>query len=110
MCNCNESIFTDSCTYQTFFYNKECKDKQNIRKDKFYFSCGKINKYDHLQHIFQIHFHKMRQIIVYDNSISTCMGNFKKNRIFFSNNVMVCNILYCIHQKIKKNRTRIKFG
>lgn len=42
-----------------FFYNKECKDKQNIRKDKFYFSCGKINKYDHLQHIFQIHFHKM---------------------------------------------------
>lgn len=39
--------------------NKECKDKQNIRKDKFYFSCGKINKYDHLQHIFQIHFHKM---------------------------------------------------
>lgn len=31
-----------------FFYKKECKDKQNIRKDKFYFSCGKINKYDHL--------------------------------------------------------------
>lgn len=84
LCNCNESIFTDSCTYyQTFFYNKECKDKQNIRKDKFYFSCGKINKYDHLQHIFQIHFHKMRQIIVYDNSISTCMGNFYKTEFFF---------------------------
>lgn len=81
-----------------FFYNKECKDKQNIRKDKFYFSCGKINKYDHLQHIFQIHFHKMRQIIVYDNSISTCMGNFHKTEylVFFKN----CNgLLYFIHQK-----------
>lgn len=92
MCNCNESIFTDSCTYQTFFYNKECKDKQNIRKDKIYFSCGKINKYDHLQHIFQIHFHNMRQIIVYDNSLSTCMGNFHKTE-YFLKIVMVCNIL-----------------
>lgn len=93
MCNCNESIFTDSCTYQTFFYNKECKDKQNIRKDKFYFSCGKINKYDHLQHIFQIHFHNMRQIFVYDNSLSTCMGNFHKTE-YFLKIVMVCYILF----------------
>lgn len=28
-------------------------------------------------------------------------GTFIKQN-FFSNNVMVCNILYCIHQKIKK--------
>lgn len=93
-----------------FFIIRNAKTNKLFVKINFYFSCGKINKYDHLQHIFQIHFHKMRQIIVYDNSISTCMGNFKKNRIFFSNNVMVCNILYCIHQKIKKIRTRIKFG
>lgn len=109
MCNCNESIFTDSCTYQAFFYNKECKDKQNIRKDKFYFSCGKINKYDHLQHIFQIHFIKCDKLLFMITVYLLVWGTFIKQN-FFSNNVMVCNILYCIHQKIKKIRTRIKFG
>lgn len=66
-----------------FFIIRNAKTNKIFLKINFIFSCGKINKYDHLQHIFQIHFHNMRQIIVYDNSLSTCMGNFYKTEFFF---------------------------
>lgn len=35
----------------------------------------------------------MRQIFVYDNSLSTCMGNFHKTE-YFLKIVMVCYILF----------------
>lgn len=72
--------------------------RQNILEDKFYFSCGKMNKYNHLLHISQIHILNMRQIIFFDNNISTCMGNFHKTE-YFLKIVIVCNILYCILPK-----------
>lgn len=81
-----------------FFFFLKGMQRQNILEDKFYFSCGKINKYDHLLHISQIHILNMRQIIFFDNNISTCMGNFHKTEYFFKI-VIVCNILYCILPK-----------
>lgn len=108
-CNCNESIFTDSCTYQTFFIIRNAKTNKIFVKINFIFHVEKLTNTTICSTSFKFIFIKCDKLLFMITVYLLVWGTFIKQN-FFSNNVMVCNILYCIHQKIKKIRTRIKFG
>lgn len=84
-----------------FFIIRNAKTNKIFVKINFIFHVEKLTNTTICSTSFKFIFIKCDKLLFMITVYLLVWGTFIK-QIFFSNNVMVCNILYCIHQKIKK--------
>lgn len=97
-------VFSQIHVHTKHFFIRNAKTNKIFVKINFIFHVEKLTNTTICSTSFKFIFIKCDKLLFMITVYLLVWGTFIKQN-FFSNNVMVCNILYCIHQKIKKNQS-----